>query len=80
MSKKLWQRRNSHKVKHILKSVNQSTIKLVQGVKCNTKKIMCNYNSKLKDTEKHTHTKGSNNNYKNINMEVSKKGSNFRMC
>ena len=54
INKKILQRKNIFidKDKHIIKAVDQPTLKLVQRLKAKSRKIMCNYNSKLKDTHK----------------------------
>lgn len=43
----------TEKGKHLMKSVDQP----IQKLKGKTKEIMCNCNSKLKDTHKHTRKK-----------------------
>ena len=60
--------------------MDQPTIKLVQRLKGKSRKIMCNYNNKLRDTHKHTHTKEAENDDININMEEVNTSSDFRMC
>lgn len=52
--------KNSHfgKGKHLVKAVYQPTIKLVQKLKGRSRKIVCNYNIKLRDT--HTRSKKKN--------------------
>ena len=55
--------------------MDQGTLKLLKKLTGKSRKIMCNYNSKLR----HTHTKEVKSD-KNINIEgVSKNGNDFRM-
>ena len=38
--------------KHLTEAVDQPTIKLMQRLKGKCRKVMCNYNNKLRDTHK----------------------------
>ena len=61
MNKKIQKENNSHWQRHTVKAEIQSTIKLVQKLKDKIRKMVCNYNIKLKDTHKYTENLKSDN-------------------
>lgn len=61
--------------------MDQPTLKLVPRLKGKSREIMCNYNSRLRDTHKHTQAKEVKKKMiKYKHRRVSKNGSKFRMC
>lgn len=64
-----------------MKAVDQLTIKQVHRLKDKSKKIMFNYNNKLRDKYKYTQRNKVRNNEKSINVKGERKNcSNFKMC
>ena len=59
MNKKILPRTNTltDKGKHLVKAVDQPTLKLVQRLKGKNRKVICTYNSKLRGAHTHTRSK-----------------------
>ena len=69
MNKKIYQRKILPEIgKCIIKTMNQTTLKLIQKLNGKSWKIVCNYNCKLRGPNTYTHWKEVKNN-KNINIK-----------